>query len=115
MSIFDNLLATAMMGGGGGGGGSSDFSTAEVTITNNSSQEFIHAYIPVAVDADGFSNSQGEVFIEAETATYSVILYKGVSLIYIPNGGVSIATTGNIEDDGGGYFYVTGNCTITIS
>ena len=33
MSIYDMLLANAMMGeGGGGGGGSSDFSTAQVTI-----------------------------------------------------------------------------------
>lgn len=113
MTIYDSLIAKAI-GGSGGGGGSSDFSTATMIVTNNTESD-VSAIVPVVIDNEELTSSTGEGWFEIGTSTHGVILFKGKALIYIPNGGITIATTGNIEDDGYGYYYVTGNCTITIS
>lgn len=114
MKIFDMLLANAMMGeGGGGGGGSSDFSTANVTVINNTYERSIFA--PYSMDRDGYSWAGSEAFAEAGTSTFSAILYKGQCLAYINLAGITVSISGDIADDGDGYYYITGDCTITIS
>ena len=102
---------------GGGGGGSSDFSTAQVTVVNNTS-ETIDAEIAVAQDADppfipiprtaGSKLSVGG----GEEITVKAVLYKGACLCVLSNGVASgsgdvVVNLTNAT--------ITGDCTITIS
>ena len=110
MKISDMLFANAMMGeGGGGGGGSSDFSTAEVTISNDS---VYNIYLPCYYDEEGDSGSD---VVAPTSGTCYVILYKGTAYGAV-NGASpeSIVTTGAIEVDDLN-LTITGDGTITIS
>ena len=111
----DKMNALEQAVASGGGGGDSDFTTATMTITNNSMTD-VRPLMPFVIDEDGFESSAAQGYAEMSTVTtFRVILYKGTALICITELGVSISTTGNIEDDGDGYYYVTGDCTITIT
>ena len=96
----------------GGGGGSSDFSTAEVTITVEGGTHPGGAF-PFLLD-EGVPALCVEEFYHllGQTQTYTVPLYKGECDVVCTNATVSI--TGDIEKDGNNY-YITGDCTITIS
>ena len=99
-----------------GGGGSSDFSTAEVTISaavpgvqcSVVSPHIITTPFDMLV-ADPKNYSNGDVV--------TVALYKGkASISASAVGGMGgITVSGDIESMGGGYYLVTGDCTITIS
>ena len=113
MKIYDMLLANAMMGeGGGGGGGSSDFSTAEVTIINNTGDVFDYL-IPVVIEEEGASLIVPSVYSE-DGESFTVALYKGSAWGSVSQTGVTKSFTGDIVADGSG-FIITGNGTITLS
>lgn len=97
-----------------GGGGSSDFSTAEVTVVNNDEGSYIE--MPICLEADEYDPARiGFAHIDDyATGTFTVPLYKGVCVILITEATVSYSVSGNIEDLGSGYLYITGDCTITI-
>ena len=103
---------TVNVSGGGGG----DFSTATVTATNNTIDN-INLYVPwiISDDEEEVYLSNGDLFLEIGITTADVILYKGLCLAYLPDNGQTVSVSGDIEDDGGGYYYISGNCTITIS
>lgn len=95
-----------------GGGGSSDFSTAEVTIVNNTGD---------GTSFDGAIIKNGNININAGldegTNILTVILYKGVTYCGTYDVDMSTAViTGDAEysaeDD---CYIITGDCTITIS
>lgn len=93
-----------------GGGESSDFSTAEVTI-GNSSASTIQMYLAYCDDEFGVSvitslsrDDEREVIVP---------LYKGKAECWVDSESVSI--TGDVSDEGDGYYTITGDCTITIS
>ena len=115
MDLYDIAVARKLSGGSGGGGGSSDFSTAEVTVVNEtrSSQQ---CKMPVLDEAyeeyPAYAWAMSAIDAEYE-GTCIVPLYKGKALVVIDSENVS--TSGSIVDDGGGYYYITGNGTITIS
>lgn len=115
MDLFDIAVARKLSGGGGGGGGGdSDFSTAQVTVTNNQTAN-LTLHIPNADDLEGtpFSPaSLGDIYVESgQTITTTAILYKGKSMLSaIPSATVS----GNIETVYG-QWVISGDCTITIS
>lgn len=102
------------------GGGSSDFSTAEVTITNNSSEE-VQFYIPTYMDIPNYGTIiQSFIWTNSEEPTFEgeVVIPTNGQLIV----GSSLAqfTTGNTAVTGnaiveGGQLIITGDCTITIS
>lgn len=118
MSHFDTILAMAIAGEGGGG--SSDFSTAEVTVVNNSSK--IYNFYGVFIDNNALCLSFNIDAMSLSGATekeVQLVLYSSES----PDVEVSdiggdppsnVVTTGNAyyED---GYITITGNCTITIA
>lgn len=96
-----------------GGGGSSDFSTAEVTIINNSADNIT---IWGAVCLEEEANYSCEVESNA-TETFEMILYKNIAAIMTVNDDtepIEGVATGDISGDSGAYT-VTGDCTITIS
>ena len=103
----------------GGGGGSSDFSTAEVTIVNNSSSVF-DFIMATKINGDEMGLTFGMLSHEmiGTGMTTDVILYKGTAGMFIqkPLGvALTVAISGNIQDSGDGNYIITGGCTITIS
>ena len=115
-----DVMNKAIEEGGGDGGGSSDLTTATVTSINNTGAT-LKCTMPYVYDAsddedeEAWSGSGGDVYFKIGTMTTTAILYKGKCLIYLLSEGNTIAISGNIEDDGGGYYIITGDCTITIS
>lgn len=103
-----------------GGGGSSDFSTAEVTITNNSGEE-VRFYLPVYMNIPGYGAIiQGFMMTDSEEPTIEgevVIptngeLYVGSSLAQFTTSNTTVTGNARIEN---GQLVITGDCTITIS
>lgn len=121
MSIYEMLLANAMGEGGGGGGGSSDFSTAQVTVTYNTSYTVYRGEFIYVTDYGMFSTNTVETESTSTTGTYNVVLYKGVAYMFFDNGEpdyepyTNLTLTGDLEADEYGYITVTGDGTITIS
>jgi len=103
------------------GGGSSDFSTAEVTITNNAGDEETAVEMSlVCVDDDQMQTSTA--VDKGYSSNITAVLYKGNTYCY-PYGDVlySYTVTGDAEvyadpDTGDEYgVIITGDCTITIT
>lgn len=95
-----------------GGGGSSDFSTANVTVGSG-----VALHAPVVVNEQEF---QGIVLIEEpmeDEMIWQVPLYKGKCMvsIYTSDEGQHISVSGNITKIDANIYYITGDCTITIS
>lgn len=121
MNLHKALIANEIFGdGGSGGGGSSDFSTAEVTVVNNSSKtyNFYGVFIDNNALCLGF-NIDAMSLSGATEKEVQLVLYSSES----PEVGVSdtggdppsnVVTTGNASYEDG-YITITGNCTITIT
>lgn len=101
------------------GGGSSDFSTAKVTIVNNSQSDAFDFIMTIIMTNGGISATTGTVLGTpvGETEVFNVVLYKGNAHIQfeVKESHVVISTSGNISDIGGDNYMVTGDGTITIS
>ena len=97
----------------GGSGGSSDFSTAEVTIANNTGNRGIQVDIPFIKEAskDQPAHAASGITLE-EHRSVNAILYKGYCIIEVPVI-YEITGTGNITAHGS-YAEITGDCTINI-
>ena len=96
-----------------GGGGSSDFSTAEVTVVNNFTDQEISTHLPnIANDI----LSTTSITAEEQTEIYTVVLYKGSVKIAGTGFGRTVETSGDAsyeyEND---ILTITGNCTVTYS
>ena len=122
MNLHKALIANEIFGDGGSGGGSSDFSTATVTMVNyltTLNGEGINVVdIPNVYQglATGFEvpefNVPGD---EPSTTDFTFVLYKGNGTeISIDATSPLFEVSGDITDDGDGFFTVTGNGTITI-
>lgn len=98
----------------GGGGGGGDFSTAEVTVVYNGSDEYI-GYTPHIETFPGTGEEviTGEIILGAgESGIYTCVLYKGVTLLDVY--GLSATLEGDAESLGD-IVKITGNCTITLA
>lgn len=100
------------------GGGSSDFSTATVTITNNSNIGFSANVAHVMLDED--VSSSGATLAPSESISINAILYKGACTYSLTQDGASSVTvtlTGDIEPSpmGNAFGTIYGNGTITIT
>lgn len=97
------------------GGGSSDFTTAEVTIVNNTggSINVTLATVRFFSDVDGFS--AGSVSIPKSGGECIAILYKGTGSAYFGESVYTITVSGNAIVDGPNVVIITGDCTITVS
>lgn len=97
----------------GGGGGSSDFSTAQVTVINNSLQN-----IPIYAPFDTQYGPMGSQTSSPQSnISFDVIIHNNIgTLLYFDYGAITYQTeaTGNIEKDNDD-FIITGDGTITIS
>lgn len=94
---------------GGGGGGESDFSTAQVTVVNNTSAETAIGLLMTIINEDG------DLYVTngLPSGTYTVPLLNGA--LYIAYLGLSaVSVSGNASEEDGD-ITITGDCTITIS
>ena len=97
-----------------GGGETGDFTTCQITITNNTS-EAINIPIPTANDTAGGSGSFCDGRVPAnEEVTFTCILYKGYCVAYPDQEGLSVNCEGLISYEEG-EFAITGDGTITIA
>lgn len=96
-----------------GGGGSSDFTTAEVTITNNTGSDIRIAIPSVIDDRMAFLGAINLVFPN-DSRSLIVALYKGKALgdVIIDNVPSAVCTGGVIINDD--RITITGNGTITF-
>lgn len=94
-------------------GGSSDFSTAQVTVINNSLDNIpFYASFNTPYGTIGSQTSRHQ-----SNESFDVIIHNNLgALLYFDWGDVTYQTevTGNIEKDNDD-FLITGDCTITIS
>lgn len=102
-------------------GGSSDFSTATVTIVNNTAGTLDSIYMPHAMAADAEQGSPDismPVFLSGipiETSSYNAMLYKGSCYFdYQQYSTTPVEITGSAEKLFDGAIVITGDCTITI-
>lgn len=103
----------------GGGGGSSDFSTATVTLVNNT-DDYVELYFPkfvvFASDPSGTYTFAGSSNGDPHTTEEVTIALAEDGCVVLPSG-----ISGNIEVSGDatigfrGMIIITGDCTITIS
>lgn len=114
------LLGEQLTEGEGGGGGSSDFSTAEVTITNNSGEE-VEFYLPIYMNIpENGVVIQGFMWTDSEEPTIEgevVIptngeLFVGSTLAQFTTSNTTVTGNARVEN---GQLIITGDCTITIS
>ena len=107
-----------------GGGGSSDFSTAEVTVTGPTEEDYTQLVLAAAVDyhdpeypEDDESYSIGSLPITSNSVL-QIVLYKGKAYVtVVPRSDQAVVTvSGNIEATFiENRYIVTGDCSITIS
>ena len=105
-----------------GGGGSSDFSTADVTITNESSTTIPVIYIQNVVEENALGTESpagvlNAVYNIGSTASIRVPLYKGGALWQIGDEllDYEISVSGSATKVSSAIYHITGDCTITIS
>lgn len=92
-------------------GGASDFSTATVTVINNTGRILsFKGAVALEEDEDYYSDSSVTVMSEEEII---VIMYKGVAYCGADGMYGDISTTGNVIDDDG-LITITGDGTITF-
>lgn len=103
------ILALAQYVGGGGGGG--DFTTAEVTIVNNTGGD---ANFKAAFVSDEYRTSVPEFGTEDASATCTVAMYMGTAEATFDDAVFSVSATGDAEVDAPSIL-ITGDCTLTFA
>lgn len=111
MSIFDMLLTKGIMGGG-----SSDFTTATVTIIDNTTASVAWRISLPIIDGDILYGYLGG---EWATGEKQVVLYKNycegdIFVTYGDAGSVKVESTGGVHNEDT-FVSVTGDGTLTIS
>lgn len=103
-----------------GSGGSSDFSTAQVTVVNNTQEDVMMAQLPIVTTdlrvQGEVAKAEGGFVFGGLTETYTVLLAKdGCAFddMGLPQHTLSGDITKVVEDDMA-TFVVTGDCTITF-
>lgn len=97
------------------GGGESDFTTAQVTVVNESAQteDIYIPYIEEAIEEQQPAYAGAAKSATAsETTVFTAILYKGTSMAVLTSGNLII--TGEASSLSASAVAITGDCTITI-
>ena len=119
MRLFDLAVATKLAGSGGGGGGG-DFTTATVTVINNTGDETSFTGTPNCVEANAMGEGspaciwQSVYPVNTGSNTVTVPLYKGTCIWDGDGINGSYTYSGNI-DEMGTLLVITGDGTITVS
>ena len=93
-------------------GGSSDFSTAEVTVSNQDGVMFL---LSTVTDDGREGASFSFPLVDVSYGTVQAVLYKGTAYGLILVESINVTTTGAAEyNESDGILIITGDCTITI-
>ena len=132
MDLYDIAVARKLSGGGGGGG-SSDFSTAQVTIINESESFSVNFYsnyedsqldmtiVTGLLEIDSHYVDEWEFTNEEETVTCNFLIIDGFAILIgdITMSENAVTVTGDIDKfingDGLVEIHIRGNGNITIS
>lgn len=96
-------------------GGGGDFATATMTLVNNSTNTDLIINGAVVLDVEGYASTTTQIHVTTGQEEREVILYKGEALVYRESDTHIVSISGDITDDGDGYYVVTGDCTFTLS
>lgn len=113
----DGVIESVKINGeeAGGGGGSSDFSTAEVTVVNNTGELINGSFVCVRDTPISTVVPLNTLPFNSST-NFTVPLYKGNCAWKITSGTLNISVSGDIEwNSGSRTAFITGDGTITIS
>jgi hypothetical protein len=95
------------------GGGSSDFSTATCTLVGEAVVNgSFYGYVGQDEYAVVYNTRMVGPYVEDNK--FPIVLYKGKALIQVLDETVAFYS-GDITELGNNYFFITGDCTITIS
>ena len=114
MNINDFILAGKLAGSGGGGGGGGA-NTANITFRNSSSAtiDVIGAFNTIGGASEGITR-----LFPNEPYAQSVFMSQNGADLYINSTQIpqnySVTVSGDITDDGDGYYVVTGDGEIEI-
>ena len=109
IDVTDFAEVDVNVGGGGGG----DFSTAQVTATNNT-EDGIRLSMPAVYELST-PRIEARVYLDAgDTQTFTVALYKGRTECRVAESGVASTGTGGVSGTGA-LFVVTGDGTVTFT
>ena len=103
------------------GGGASDFSTATLTLVNNSEVAALNISVATAIEEDEgepATSSTGAQCEMGDTIDFEVILYKGYAYAVRSLGdytNMDFAIAGDITTEGLSGYVITGDCTITMT
>lgn len=95
------------------GGGSGDFSTATVTLTNNTSSD-LFVFFPNTIDTETSIIMPYQRLLSSASNDYTIVLYKGMALLTMFDD-VSVSVSGDVEIMQGAGCIVTGNGTVTFT
>lgn len=110
--------AVANVGGGGGGG---DLTTVKVTFVNQSASFAINVGGAIQFESDNYPTTISNTEVNAgDTVVLTAIAYKGEADFEVATqnsnpSGNSIATSGDVTGNGYGQYYITGDCTFTMT
>ena len=111
--MLEQLIAQS-----GGGGGESDLTTANVTIANDTSEEYQTVYLPFCQEAAGdvAPATTFPMLVVTNDASQDVkaVLYKGACMGRPESESVTVEVTGDITIEHG-TFIITGDGTITLT
>ena len=102
-------------------GGSSDFTSVKLTFVNQSATWGINVTGAILFESDTYPATIPDTIIDAgETVVITAVAYKGETdfLVATQNAnplGNSIVTSGDVTGDGYGKYYITGDCTFTMT
>lgn len=109
-------FADALDGGGGG-----DLTTVKVTFVNQSARFGINVTGAIQFESDTYPSTIADTVVDAgDTVVITAIAYKGEAdfVVATQNSdplGNSIVTSGDVTGDGYGKYYITGDCTFTMT
>ena len=104
-----------------GSGGSGDLTTVKVTFVNQSASFGINVNGAIQFESDTYPATMPQTIVNAgDTVVITAIAYKGEADFDVSTQnsnplGNSIATSGDVTGDGYGKYYITGDCTFTMT
>lgn len=104
-----------------GGGGGSDLTTVKVTFVNQSASFAIAVSGAIQYESDTYPTTISSTDVNAgDTVVLTAIAYKGEADFDVATQnsnplGNSITTSGDVTGNGYGQYYITGDCTFTMT
>ena len=120
-NIKKDVVILGTTGSYEGSGGSGDLTTVKVTFVNQSASFGINVNGAIQFESDTYPATMPQTIVNAgDTVVITAIAYKGEADFDVSTQnsnplGNSIATSGDVTGNGYGMYYITGDCTFTMT